>query len=110
MAKRAKADKTGFTDTGLPTPATATERTATATGQPVNEYMAAARKGAEIISKMEAAPEYRSHQGRRRYNTMMHPDLIDLLAKVAKGKGATVPDLIEEIICKALGIDPPSEV
>jgi len=110
MAKRQRTDKAGFTDTGLPTPQQAVERTAAATGKPANEYLAAAEKGKELLSRKKRQPEYRSDIGRRRYNTMMHPDLIELLATIAKGKGITTPDLIEELICNQIGIEPPSKL
>lgn len=88
----------------------ATERTAAATGQPIkNEYQLAAEKGAELLKRSNKRKDYETDKGRKRYNTMIHPDLKQRLNVVAKGKGITVPDLIEEILCNALGIEQPGE-
>lgn len=88
----------------------ATERTAAASGQDAaNKYQLAAQKGAELLQRSNKRRDYESDKGRKRYNTMMHPDLKQKLNEVAKGLGVSVPDLIEEIICKQLGIKPPSE-
>lgn len=75
----------------------------------MSEYTKAAEKGKAILAKQTNQPEYRTATGRRRYNTMLHPELVELLAAAAKGKGVTVPDLIEEIVSKAFGITEPSK-
>ena len=112
MAKQRKStDKTDLGEAALKeTISKAAERTAAASGQSeLNEYQLAAIKGAELLQRQGKRKDYESDKGRKRYNTMMHPDLKQELNLTAKGKGITVPDLIEEIICKQLGIKPPSE-
>lgn len=88
----------------------ATERTAAASGQDAaNKYQLAAQKGAELLQRSNKRRDYESDKGRKRYNTMMHPDLKQKLNETAAGLKVSVPDLIEEILCKQLGIKPPSE-
>lgn len=74
-----------------------------------NPYLEAARKGEALRKRGTRRKDYESEKGRKRYNTMIHPDLKQLLQDIAKGQGRSVPDLIEELICKQLGIKPPSE-
>lgn len=111
--KRQKTDLSGFTETGLPTPEKAIKETAKATDQP--ETAKESQPG-KLYSKADLEPKpkkkprkYTSHAGRKRFNTMMHPDLIKALNTIAENNNQTLPDVIETIICDYLGIDKPTE-
>lgn len=101
----------GTDKSGLADPEQVAKDVAEITGQPLagSDYLEAAKIGEQRLKKANRRKDYQSNKGRRRYNTMMHPELKDLLTKIAAGKDITVPDLIEEIICKQLGIKPPSD-
>lgn len=88
----------------------AAERAAAASGQPVgNEYLEQIERGREKLARRNRRKDYESDKGRRRYNTMMHPELKEALQALAAAQGVTVPDLIEELLCKQIGLKPPSE-
>ena len=52
---------------------------------------------------------YETHAGRRRINTMLHPELKKALQRLADAHGQTVPDVLEGILCDYLDIQLPGQ-
>lgn len=103
--------KPGYTETGLPTPEEATKLTADVTGQPItaNPVIFSPEDLLPKKKVKKGSNEYISNQGRKRINTLMHPELKQILNNIADNNNLTLPDVIEMIICKALGIEEPSK-
>jgi hypothetical protein len=113
MAKhRKKQSQKAYEDeTPLATPEEVNEITSKVTGQPI-ETGTALFSPEDLLPKKKKKTgqnEYISNTGRKRINTLMHPDLKNKLLIFADNHNMTLPDAIEHIICKALGIEEPSK-
>lgn len=83
--------------TSTPPPATAPE--------PARRYSLADLQP----NKRRGRYSYETHAGRRRINTMLHPELKKALQKLADAHGQTVPDVLEGILCEYLEIQLPGQ-
>lgn len=83
MAKRRKVDKSGFTDSGLPTPHKAEQATAEATDTTPPKRQAA------ITAK-----------GRAKFTTMLNIEIRDKLQETADRNAVSIADVLDHILRK----------
>lgn len=91
------------TNAGGSTDNTSGEQTTGTTGTPARRYSLADIQTTKRRNKYS----YETHAGRRRINTMLHPELKKALQRLADAHGQTVPDVLEGILCDYLDIQLP---
>ena len=97
---RPKVAKTGFTDSGLPTPATVDQTVERITTRKQSNEKTAITAD-DLRTPAERTPGL-TNKGRVKFTTMLKPDLRQQLETIAQNRATSVADVLEIIVTEYL--------